>query len=75
MLNTHFNECYVFKDSDKKCKIRTMCAYSMFKSMSHAEVTLSSVLLERRLRKKSDKDENNQTCITIVFHEIMLSDF
>lgn len=51
MLNTHFNECNVFKDSDKKCKIRTICAYSMFKSMSHAEITLSSVPLEHRSRK------------------------
>lgn len=24
MVNTHFNECDVFKDSGKKCKIRTM---------------------------------------------------
>lgn len=51
VLNTHFNEYDVFKDSDKKCKIRTVCAYSMLKSMSHAEITLSSVLLEHRSRK------------------------
>lgn len=49
--NTHCNEYELFKDSDKKCRIRTICTYSMFKSMSHAEITLSSVLLKCLSRK------------------------
>lgn len=28
--------CDVFKETDEKCKIRTMCAYGILKSMSHA---------------------------------------
>lgn len=51
MVNTHFNEYDVFKDNDKKYKIRTMHAYSMFKSMSHAIIILSLVLLEHWSRK------------------------
>lgn len=48
MQNSPFDERDVFKDSDKKCKILKMCAYGMLKSMSHAEITLSLVLLEHQ---------------------------